>query len=156
MTWAWIDRPLLIAPAPQQFEILSFEIIRIGFDQREFVLDRDTRRHLPVGIQNEIADYTRKDRRTAIRLPDDDAHVIDGLAILNDIQAKARNIHEYVAIAEILGQPAPTLEIDDELVDAALNRYVERVLRSGADDPVCSKTMARLEAAHSASNFRIE
>src|SRR5690606_12964246 len=61
---------------------------------------------------------------------------------------KAGDVRDDVALLEIAEDPAQPLEIDAQLVDARLDRHVQRRDRAGPDDAVSIETVQPLKGPH--------
>ena len=75
----------------------------------------------------------------------DDLHRQDGRLILDDLEAVARNVYHDVGVPQVLGKPAPSLQVELDLANALFHGYVEGPKRPGANDSVIEQTMAQLE-----------
>ena len=61
---------------------------------------------------------------------------------------EVRDVDEDVARPEIVRHPAPTLEVERDLRDAIVDRYVHRRERRRIRDAYRGKGVQRLECAH--------
>jgi hypothetical protein len=72
----------------------------------------------------------------------------DELAVVDEDHRIVAGIDQHIALAEILRQPAPALEIGHDLLDALVDRGVERQRRLGADDAVDRQALGLLVGFH--------
>ena len=117
---------------------------------RQIFLAGDRLRHRPVGIGLEAA-HDRLDLRRRILGRADDHQALEGrLAVVDEDHRVVAGIDQHVTLAEILRQPAPALEVGHDLLDALVDRGVERQRRLGADDAVDRQALGLLVGLHHA------
>jgi hypothetical protein len=78
-----------------------------------------------------------------------------GHAVLDRLDARGRDIRQYVTRAEIGAERTQPRHVDLELRQPHRRRYVERSQRLGADDTVHRDAVARLKAPHRALDVGI-
>ena len=81
---------------------------------RPDLLGLDGVRHVPIGIEHDLLHVLAEDRRLLVGLADDHARRVDDLAVLDDAQHEFGDVDVHVEGAEVVGQPAPALHVDED------------------------------------------
>ena len=105
-------------------------------------------RHGPVGIGLEAVHHRLDLRRRILGRADDHQALEHALAAVDEYHRVVAGVDQHVAAAEILGQPAPALEVGDDLLDAVVDRGVERARGVGADHAVDRQSLGLLVGLH--------
>ena len=140
----------VVVPALEDLEAGGRQRVGIAAQHRQVFLARDRLRHRPVGIGLEAAHDRLDLRRRILGRADDHQALEGGLAVVDEDHRIVAGIDHHVALAEILRQPAPALEVGDDLLDALVDRGVERQRRLGADDAVDRQALGLLVGLHHA------
>ena len=100
-------------------ELVAVEIAGIAQDGRDRLFPQDARRHVPVRAEDDLRHLVAEDGRGGlVGLPRHHPHREGGLALLDRLELEGRDVDEDVAVAELLGQPPPALEVQLDLRDA--------------------------------------
>jgi hypothetical protein len=112
----------------QDLEPLARLIPRLAGDLGQDLLAGDARRHVPVGVEDDLDHPAGEHGRLGGGLAGHDLHRQHGPAPLHHVQVEAADVHHDVAVArvaEIARQPAPAVEVDLDLPDPLPGRHVE-------------------------------
>ncbi len=143
-----IDLRVVVAPAREDLEALIGERIGVAPQQREVFVARDRLRHGPVRIGLEAVHGGLDLGRGMLGRADDHLALEGGLAVVHEHHRIVAGVHEDIAPAEVLGQPAPAFEIGHDLLDAFVERRIERTGGIGADHAVDRQALGFLIGLH--------
>ncbi len=127
--------------------VVAREIVGIGFDLWPDLVLGDFLRHRPVGRELDVGHGVGECRRGAILVfgADDDSHIQNVGAVVVRIQAKSGDVHIYITITQLPGQPAESFEIRHDLPCPVLGRRIQRSERFGPHHAVDDYAVARLK-----------
>ena len=116
-------------------ELVAVEVAGIAQDGRDRLLPQDARRHVPVGAEDDLRHLVAEDGRGGlVGLARHHPYREGDLALLDRLELEGRDVDEDVAVAELLGQPPPALEVQLDLRDAIRGGGVP-----GRDVPITRK-----------------
>ena len=106
---------------------------------RQDVIGQDAGWHGPGRIELHVSDLVGEHRRLPIVAPDLRTAVVDDLTITYEESTKRGDVRYDKFVFDIANDPAQSLEVDANLIDALLNRYVHR------SDCLCADNAIRVE-----------
>ncbi len=109
---------------------------RILAKGRKIVPPRNAVWRLPPWIEHDVLDGAREDRRLSVSLADNHQMRAPQLAVLPDLKAETGDVRANMAPAQVIGKPAPALQIDAHLIDLFLRPSIERLQRRLPDNAV--------------------
>ena len=142
----WIDHGGVAAPVAEQRELVVRQIVHVALDLRQDRTAGDARRHVPEGVDLQVGHLVAEDRRHVEGLADHDALRQQRLGLVDQLEREVGEVDEDVALAQVVGHPAPALQVEDDLLDPGLDRHVEGCQGLRADGGVDSEAVAVLHA----------
>src|SRR5207248_11161471 len=103
----------------------ALEVGRIVLNLGYEILDRDTARHVPIRVENDVPDGVAEYGRPLVAPPHHDPHRQDDFLILDNLELIGRDVHQDAAPPQVLWQPTPTLEVQPQLLDAIVRADVQ-------------------------------
>src|SRR6185503_19160019 len=95
--------------------------------------------------EDELGHFVAEHRGLVAVLADDNAGLEHGVALLTGLQEELWNVDQDVPVTQVVGDPAPSLEVEYELTNTLVDGHVHRLERRAIDFPRGVETMSRLK-----------
>ena len=136
------------AGAAQDLDVLAAQEVGIARGRRRRLALDDAVRHVPVGAEHHRLHLVAEDRRGVLRLADNHLHLQHRLAVLPRRHVEGRHVHQDVARPQVVGQPAPALEVQRNLPRARVRRALRLLLLVDGGERVLQRGVLGMHGPH--------
>src|SRR5262245_57523069 len=131
---------------PGPLQNLPGQARRVPSKDRQFLVNSNVRRHVPIWVEFKKSDAITEHRRSVIGLADNDCHTFFDFARVYATQFEASYVHDQILLPQVLRHPSQTLHSQNDATDALLYRYVHGYNCRRSDDSVCIEALTDLKA----------